>query len=203
MFEGVFLLEQEIERKLENYVELLMSWVGKIRLTGTRTVEGLREHVEDAKAALQFLNGRKVIDVGTGGGLPGIVWAICLPDIEFTLLDSIKKKCSAVEQMCAELELKNTSVVCARAEEYAKETRASFDIAAARAVTAAPELIALLAPFVKKGGTALAFKGPKFADEIAGMADNAWEKLGISAPEVVGYGPETRQGVIVLWKKTA
>ena len=197
------------ESKLEKYLELLLSWVGKIRLTGAQTEEELRELIQDALYIIPFLpetssSGKiKIIDVGTGGGLPGIVWAICRPDIEFTLLDSVRKKCVAVEEMCSNLELKNTSVVCERAEIYAKVTSNvhRFDVVTARAVAVAPQLIEWIAPFPKKGGLILAPKGPKYREEIAAITDKTLARLKLSSPEIIRYGPDTRENYLLIWRK--
>jgi 16S rRNA (guanine527-N7)-methyltransferase len=146
----------------------------------------------------------KIIDVGTGGGLPGIVWAIYRPDIEFTLLDSVRKKCMAIEEICKALELTNTKVVCARAEIYAvnaNNVRESFDVATARAVAAAPTLMEWLAPFTKKGGLIMAPKGPKYRDEIAAVTEKRLVELKLSKPEVIRYGPDTRENYLLIWKK--
>ena len=106
-----------------------------------------------------------VIDVGTGGGLPGIVWAVCRPGLRVTLLDSITRKCALVDKIAAAMGLANVSVVCSRSEDYAKKQAEKFDAAAARAVCSAGVLAEYLTPFVKRGGRLLAFKGPKAAEE--------------------------------------
>ena len=199
------------DSKLENYLELLLSWVGKIRLTGAQTEKELRELIQDAIYILPYLpekNDRrviKIIDVGTGGGLPGIVWAIMRPDAEYTLLDSVRKKCMAVEMMCKELELANVKIVCARVETYAKSVtenvRGVYDAAAARAVAAAPQLIEWLSPFPRKGGLILAPKGPKYREEIDAITDKTLNDLKLSKHEIIRYGPETRENYLLIWKK--
>ena len=201
----------EKESKLEKYLELLMSWVGKIRLTGAQTLETLREHIQEALYILPYLPEKsnpgaiRIIDVGTGGGLPGIVLAISRPDINFTLLDSVRKKCMAVELMRDALELKNTTVVCARAEIYAnsamKNVRASFDVVTAKAVAATPQLLKWLYPFPKKGGLIIAPKGPKYREEIASITDKTLMELKLSKPEIIRYGPDTRENYLLIWKK--
>ena len=196
------------EKKLEKYLELLMSWVGKIRLTGAQSEEALKEQIQDALFILPYLpeSGSskviKIIDVGTGGGLPGIVWAISRPDAEFTLIDSVRKKCLAVEGMCEALELKNTKVVCARAEIYAAgDAGGSFDAAAARAVAVAPKLIEWLAPFLKKGGLIIAPKGPRYREEIAAVTDKRLAELKLSKPEIIRYGADSRENYLLMWRR--
>jgi 16S rRNA (guanine527-N7)-methyltransferase len=199
--------EQEQEKKLEEFVILLMSFVGKIRLTGAQTEEALREHIQDAIYILPYLpktqnpGAIKVLDVGTGGGLPGIVWAICRPDIEFTLLDSIRKKCVAVEKMCDALSLENTSVVCARVENYEPCVKENYDVTTARAVAAAPRLIEWLAPHPHTGGVRIAPKGPKYSEEIALITDKTLAGLKLSKPEIIRYGLETKENYILIWRK--
>ena len=194
------------ENKLEKYLEFLMSWVGKIRLTGAQNEDALRELIQDALYILPYLpkdspGKLRVIDAGTGGGLPGIVWAISRPDIEFTLLDSVRKKCAAVEEMCKALELANTKVVCARVEIYAAAAEGRYDVAAARAVAAVPKLIEWLAPLPKKGGLIIAPKGPKYRQEIAAVTDKRLSELRLSKPEVIRYGSDTRENYLLVWKK--
>jgi len=201
-------MNHEKEKKLEKYIELLLFWVGKIRLTGAQNEDALREHIQDALYILPFLpetsySGTiKIIDVGTGGGLPGIVWAINRPDIKFTLLDSIRKKCMAVEQMCEALELENIKVVCARAEIYATGAeKNSYDVTAARAVAAIPRLLEWLAPLSKKGGHIITPKGPKYREEIAAVTDKHLSELKLSRPDIIRYGPDTRESYLLIWEK--
>jgi len=195
------------EKKTEKYLELLMSWVGKIRLTGAQNEDALREHIQDALYLLPFLPEKgagaiRIIDVGTGGGLPGIVWAINRPDTEFTLMDSVRKKCMAVEQMCEALELANVKVVCARAEIYAAGAeKNSYDVAAARAVAAVPQLLEWLAPFPKKGGHIFAIKGPRYREEITAVTDKRLAEFKLSRPDIIRYGPDTRENYLLIWKK--
>ncbi|MCL1876345.1 MAG: 16S rRNA (guanine(527)-N(7))-methyltransferase RsmG [Synergistaceae bacterium] len=199
---------QTRDKKIENYLELLLSWVGKIRLTGAQSERALREQIQDAIYMLPYLpetgNGGavRIIDVGTGGGLPGVVWAIKRPRIKFTLLDSIRKKCMAVEQICGTLLLKNTKVVCARAETYATEGAGIFDVATARAVAAVPKLLEWLAPFPKKGGLIIAPKGPKYREEVAAVTERRLAELKLGAPEIIRYGDDpNRENFLLIWKK--
>ncbi len=91
---------------LKRYGDLLASYGGKIRLTGPSDPEILwNDHILDCLFTVSILPEKgQVLDVGSGGGLPGLVWAICRPDLEVTLLDSVKKKCGALEEMAAALE---------------------------------------------------------------------------------------------------
>ncbi|MDD2454191.1 MAG: 16S rRNA (guanine(527)-N(7))-methyltransferase RsmG [Synergistales bacterium] len=189
---------------LLRYRDALASYGGKIRLTGPREPEILwREHILDCLCSVPFLPGKgAVIDVGSGGGLPGIVWAICRPDLEVTLLDSVRKKCGALGDMARELGLSNVRVVWSRCEEYALKARESFSFAGARAVASAGVLLEYLSPLVSVGGEILAMKGPLFADELEPL-EGKWNRMGVSSPSLVSYDVEGKQLFLVLWKKNA
>ncbi|HAU39766.1 MAG: ribosomal RNA small subunit methyltransferase G [Candidatus Peregrinibacteria bacterium GW2011_GWF2_43_17] len=135
--------------------------------------EGRKEffarHIMDSLECAQFFsNAKKVLDLGTGGGLPGLVLAIQRPDIQFTLVDSINKKCTSVQEMVKTLALKNVIVKCARAEDLAHDPiyREKFDMVIARAVAPLPTLLELGSGFVRRGGVFIAYKGPKYAEEL-------------------------------------
>ena len=184
---------------LYSYAELLAS-CNRARLTGTRGADEIYAlQVEDCLPSVKYLpeTGR-VIDVGSGGGLPGIVWAVIRPDLNVTLLDSVAKKCEAVRGIVAELGIANVEVVCARSEEFARKNREAFDLAAARALASAGVCAELLSPLVKVGGRALTFKGEKVHEEISEVEDK-WGMLGLSRPSLKFYGGESK--CVVLWEK--
>lgn len=111
----------------------------------------------------------RVIDIGSGGGLPGIPLAICVPDAQFTLVDSTGKKAAFLRSVVAELGLKNVVVINDRAEVLgqAREHRERYDCAIARAVGGLAILVEFLLPLVRVGGVALAIKGARADDELA------------------------------------
>lgn len=194
----------EHEETLRRYVEQLIKSNETARLTGPSDAETLwHDHIIDCACAVPLLpRGGRVIDVGTGGGLPGIVWAIARPDLEFTLLDSIAKKMAQVEKITTLLGLKNVKTVCARSEDYAKEHGEKFAVAAARAVTAAGILAELLSPFAKNGGKIISFKGPKVTEELETVG-NRWSELGLSAPKLVPYSYDDKKRYLLIWEKVA
>ena len=191
---------------LRRYAELLSSCV-TVRLTGTRGADELYErHVLDCLESVPFVpKDGPVIDVGSGGGLPGVVWAICRPDLDVVLLDSIGKKCRAVRDIISELGITNVEVICGRSEDVAKERRETFSLACARAVASAGITAELLSPLVRVGGAVMTFKGAKLNEELEGI--KSWKRLGLKEPVIHFYGsddgeePSSRS--IVLWKKIA
>ena len=188
--------------RLEAYVELLSGFSGKVRLTGPSDENTLwNEHIMDCACGLPFLPpAGRIIDVGTGGGLPGIVWSICRPDLEVHLLDSVSKKCRALEYIVTELGLQNTIVLCSRSEELSSEERETYDLAAARAVTSLGVLGEYLSPLVSKGGRLMAFKGPHYRVEIREVSSE-WKELGLSSPEVHQYRINEHENYIIIWDK--
>ena len=114
---------------------LYASWNQRINLISRKDIESLYErHILHSLAIskfIEFKSGTRVLDVGTGGGFPGIPLAICFPEVEFTLLDSIGKKIKVVDNISQELHLKNVITRCDRVENLTEK----FDFIAARAVT--------------------------------------------------------------------
>jgi 16S rRNA (guanine527-N7)-methyltransferase len=142
------------------------------------------------------------IDVGSGGGLPGMVWAICRPELSVTLLDSVRKKCRALSEIAAELGLANVTVVWARCEEYALSGRERHSFAAARALAHAGVVAEYLSPLVRPGGRLAVFKGPKGAEELR-EPEGKWGRLGLSKPLVLPYAlqGEERNYCLAVWEK--
>lgn len=190
------------EEKLRHYVSLLSAANETARLTGPSDTETLwNSHILDCASALPLLPKEgKVIDVGTGGGLPGLVWAICRPELKVTLLDSITRKCIQVEKISTALGLKNVTVVCSRSEDYAKEHREKFHAATARAVCASGILAEYLAPFVRLKGKAISFKGPKVTEELEEVG-NKWRELGFSSPRLTPYTLGDMKRFFLIWDK--
>ena len=187
------------ESTLYKYAELLASCT-RARLTGTRGTDEIYElQIRDCLPSLEYLpSSGTVIDVGSGGGLPGIVWAVYRPDLSITLLDSVNKKCEAMREIIAALAIPNVNVICARSENFAKSFREEFDLAGARALAASGICAELMSPLVRVGGHVLTFKGEKVHDEISDVEDK-WGMLGLSKPALHFYGGEAK--CVVLWEK--
>lgn len=162
------------------------------------------EHIMDCLYSVSLLPDEgTVIDVGTGGGLPGIVWAICRPDLQFTLIDSLEKKTDALEEIVNELKLSNVEVICTRSEDLAMERRETFTVASARAVSRSGILAEYLSPLVKVGGYILAMKGPAYKEEIHSIRKR-WGEFGLEVPEVYKYrlhGLHEKKGYVLKWNK--
>ena len=118
----------------------------------------------------------KMADIGSGAGFPGLVIKIMFPNINITLIEPTLKRCNFLNLVINELGLTNIEVVNARAEEYIKDKRESFDIVTARAVAPLNILLELAIPFLKVDGVFLAMKGSNATDEVA-TATKAYQVL--------------------------
>jgi 16S rRNA (guanine(527)-N(7))-methyltransferase GidB len=158
--------------KLIKYSEMLIDWNSRINLTAITDMDGIvKKHFIDSLKIFEFSklkNARKVIDVGTGAGFPGIPMKIVNDQFEMTLLDSLNKRIEYLKEVCKELELRNVNFVHARAEDGAKmpEHREKYDIAVSRAVANMAVLSELCLPFVRQGGYFIALKGPGVETEL-------------------------------------
>lgn len=153
------------------YKELLVEWNEKINLTAvTDDEEIIVKHIIDSLYVAKRINaGEKVIDVGTGAGLPGIIIAIYFEGkIELTLFDALNKRIIFLNEVINCLGLGNVKAVHGRAEETAKEAeyRESYDVVVSRAVARLNVLMELTSPFVKVGGKCVYMKADKTEEEI-------------------------------------
>ena len=148
--------------RFEIYQRLLAEWNERMNLTAiTDPVEVAEKHFADSLAALPYLKpGMQVIDVGTGAGFPGVPLLIMEPGLELTLADSLQKRLTFLDALLKELGLK-AALVHGRAEDLGQNKlyRERYDVALSRAVANLPVLLELTTPFVKAGGTAIAYKG--------------------------------------------
>ena len=143
---------------LVDYLALLHRWNRAFNLSAVRDPqEMVTRHLLDSLSPLSYLEGARLLDVGTGAGLPGIPLALCRRDLHVTLLDTNGKKVRFLRQAVAELPLDNVQVVGARAEQWQPEQR--FDTIIARAYARLDDLVADTAHLLAPGGQLLAMKG--------------------------------------------
>ena len=154
--------------RFETYHRLLAEWNERMNLTAiTDPVDVAEKHFADSLAALPYLKpGMRVIDVGTGAGFPGVPLLILEPELDLTLADSLNKRLTFLDALLRELGL-TASLVHGRAEDLGQNRlyREQFDAALSRAVASLPVLLELTTPFVKVGGSAIAYKGDA-AEEV-------------------------------------
>ena len=146
--------------QLQRYAELLLDWNRRINLTGARTLDQVEAQITDADALLaaSWANVNRVIDIGSGAGLPAIPLALARPGIKFTLLEANARKCAFLEHVAGTLGLRNVTVLAGRAEEFGHRPslREQFDRAISRAAARPAVLLELALPFVTTGGDLIA-----------------------------------------------
>lgn len=172
-------LTAEMCTSLQTYSDLLREWNEKINLTAITDPEEIMEkHFCDSLLPLFDIGiSGKIVDVGTGAGFPGLVWKIVRPDLNVDLLEPTGKRCTFLKTVIETLQLKGTAVINARAEDYAKEARETYDVVTARAVANLPVLAELCLPLTKVNGIFLAMKGSQGEAE-AEAAAHAVKELG-------------------------
>jgi 16S rRNA (guanine527-N7)-methyltransferase len=184
-------------KDLHRYADLLTEWNQKISLTSITNPDEVRiKHFLDSLSCDLIFSGKapaRVIDVGTGGGFPGLPLKLLYPEMQLILADSVAKKTAFLSLVVQELGLDGVTVVTERAEALGQmaEHRQQYDLAVARAVAGLPVLVEYLLPLVKVGGIMLAQKGKTAFKELA-EADNAITTLGGKAhPPVEVTLPDT------------
>lgn len=160
--------------KLGDYLGRLLAMNEVMNLTAVRDpAEAWDRHLLDALTLLPLLAevpaGGRLVDVGSGGGIPGIPLAIARPDLRFTLVESTKKKAGFLASVSAALGLDNVKVRAERAEKL--ELRGVFDAATARAVARLEELVPLVIPLLRGGGAAFLIKGQRAEEELEEAAE--------------------------------
>jgi 16S rRNA (guanine527-N7)-methyltransferase len=182
------------EAKLLGYLALLEKWNRVYNLTAVRDAERMvSHHLLDSLTAVPFFQGKTVLDVGSGGGLPGIPLAIARPDLQVTLIDSIAKKTAFLLQVKAELGLGNLEVMTSRVEDFQPESK--FDVITSRAFSDLKEFVGLTRHLLMPGGRWLAMKGVLPHEEIVSLPD--WAKVSANHALVVP-GLEASRHLIVL-----
>lgn len=168
-------ITDEQKQQFEKLEQLYTEWNEKINVISRKDMDGLYEkhilHSLGIAKVMPFADGTKVLDVGTGGGFPGIPLAILFPKVSFTLIDSIGKKIKVVEAVSEGLGLKNVTAVHGRAEKLKEK----FHFVVSRAVTQMPEFLRWLKgkfekeQFNEKHNGVLYLKGGDLAEELAGL----------------------------------
>ncbi|MGE0488441.1 MAG: 16S rRNA (guanine(527)-N(7))-methyltransferase RsmG [Vulcanimicrobiota bacterium] len=156
--------------RLVRYLELVADIGRRAGVTALREEAAMaRELVVDSLAGEGcFPPGARVVDLGSGGGVPGVPLAVFRPDLDLTLLEANGKKCIFLREVIEELSLANVVVLQGRSEEVAHDRsyRGAFEVVTAKAVASLATLIELGIPLLKKDGLLLAYKGPRAAQEI-------------------------------------
>ena len=204
-------LTEEQLKKFYRYFELLEEKNKVMNLTAiTEEREVVTKHFVDSLSLTRVFpeleSGREfsVIDVGTGAGFPGIPLKIVYPNLQVTLLDSLKKRVCFLQEVCSQLELEKISAVHGRAEDFGRDEnfREAFDLCVSRAVANLATLSEYCLPFVRIGGLFISYKSEEVGEEIKG-AESAIKQLGGEIKSIQSFKlPKTDMGrsLIVIEK---
>ncbi len=188
--------------QLRAYVDELLRATAEFNLTAIRDQdEAWERHVVESLRLVPRIEGSgRLLDVGSGGGLPGMVLAIARPEVQVTLLEATEKKARFLEATGAKVGLSNLTVVCDRAETagaYDAVLREAFDVVTARAVAPMRVLLEITVPFAKVGGRIVAVKGQRAEVELT-EAKHALSKLHV---EVEGLERDPTATIVLMRKR--
>ncbi len=206
-----FDIDDDAHGRLARFVERLLDENTRVNLSGIRDSASVWAlHVCDSLALLTALDAEAacdVLDLGTGGGVPGLPLACCRPRMRFTLVDATRKKVAAVERIAAGLALSNVACVWGRAEALAHvpEHRERFDALVARAVAPLPELLEFSSGFVRVGGACWFAKSVAAELDEAPRAAAVAERCALRLDRFVRYRLPANHGerLLLRYEKTA
>lgn len=167
---GISLSDTKLNQ-FELFYEMLIETNKTLNLTAiTDMHEVVLKHFIDSIAVSNYVNlsEKKIIDVGTGAGFPGIPLAILYPNTEFVLMDSLKKRLNFIESVIKQCEISNVKTIHGRAEDLGQDIlyREKFDFCVSRAVASLPVLLELCTPFVKVEGKFISYKSELLKEEL-------------------------------------
>lgn len=195
---GIAALELDIapdaQQRMLDYLVLIEKWNKAYNLTAVRQpAKMLTHHLLDSLSVLPHVRGPRVLDVGSGAGLPGIPLALAQPEWRLTLLDSNHKKTTFLRQTMIELKLTNVDVVCDRVETWTSPQ--PFDTVVSRAFSDLPEFLALAGKLCAKTGVVVAMKGIYPHEELAQVPKN-FQLCNVVSLNVPGLGAERHAAVL-------
>lgn len=189
-----YVVTEAVQDQLVNYLLLLEKWNQAYNLTSVRDIkEMIVQHILDSLSVAEFINGKRVLDVGSGAGLPGIPLALIQSDKEFVLLDSNGKKTRFLTHVIQTLNIKNIKVVQGRVEKFQPEI--CFDVIISRAFSAIIDFLVKTKHLCCDDGIFLAMKGNYPENELKEMGEE-FKVLKTYALQIVGLNAQRHLVVI-------
>lgn len=200
-------LSEDNIRQFDEFRIKLLAWNKKVNLTNiTEPEDFAKKHIIDSLMLVKHAgisSGARVIDVGTGPGIPGLIIKLYKPDIQLSLLESVRKKTEFITWILSDMDIHDAEVLNERAENvgHMDEHREKYDFAVARAVSSLNTLSELCLPFVRTGGIFVAMKGISPEQEIS-LSKNALNTLGGKVKECREYmlDKDSRRNLIIISK---
>lgn len=193
--------DENIIKIFIEYEKQLLSWNKKINLISRKTesIENLILNSIFFINDINFPEASKIIDIGTGGGIPGIPLKILRPDLNVTLIDSIQKKITAVKDIITKLKLDNTDTLCGRAEELSKDKLyfQKYDYIVSKSVSTAFNIYRWSRNFIKTGGKIICIKGGSIIDDIESLKKNELLFEVIEFKNYTKYSIEDKKIIII------
>ncbi|MDN5342185.1 16S rRNA (guanine(527)-N(7))-methyltransferase RsmG [Oceanotoga sp. DSM 15011] len=200
-------IENNKLQQISYYLNMLLNYPANLTAIKDKYI-AFEYHVIDSILAAEktdeFSNAKIIADLGSGGGIPGIIWAILYPEKTFYLVDSIGKKTEALKKFYHELKLKNVNVINKRIEEFARENISKFDIVSSRALARADIALEYSALATKRNGYIALFKGPLYMEEEQKFAKKASKLLKVKEEKIIKYNlfeEEQKDRYMIIFKK--
>ena len=196
---GITITDEKYEKFIMFY-EILVEWNDKINLTSITDFEDVfMKHFYDSLCLVKSinLNDQRLLDVGSGAGFPSIPLKIIFDELDITIIDSLNKRIKFLEALTKSLNVK-VRLIHGRVEDH--NFRNHYDVVTARAVSNFRMLTELCLPFVKVGGLFIAFKGPKYKEELE-EGRNAIDVLGGKLSKIIEYDVDNQQRSLIVIDK--
>ena len=196
---GITITDEKYEKFIMFY-EILVEWNDKINLTSITDFEDVfMKHFYDSLCLVKSinLNNQRLLDVGSGAGFPSIPLKIIFDELDITIIDSLNKRIKFLEALTKSLDVK-VRLIHGRVEDH--NFRNHYDVVTARAVSNFRMLTELCLPFVKVGGLFIAFKGPKYKEELE-EGRNAIDVLGGKLSKIIEYDVDNQQRSLIVIDK--
>ena len=204
--EAGYAVSDDVAEKLSVYMDGILEYNQHVNLTSiTDPEEFITKHYLDSasiSSLSEFQDAGTIIDVGTGGGFPGVPLAVLFPEKKFTVEDSLQKRIRVIQDLLSRAGIENVEAVHARAEDLGKDPvhREQYDLCISRAVSRMSVLAEYCLPFVKPGGFFISYKGSDLEKEL-GEGKKAVQVLGGEIDRVQPAGVEGMQHQFVVVKK--